>query len=80
MELDTKDRMFLNRLIKRKKYFLTFSILSTMMGIGMLIYHFVSKDSNSLRLVLVVFILLSGRANLRQYKISVLLDKIKLLD
>jgi hypothetical protein len=77
MELDAKDTQFVSRLIKRKNFFLAFSISSTMMGLGLLIYHLISKDLNGPRFVLIVFILLSGRSNLRQYRISQLLTKIK---
>ncbi|MEO5356553.1 MAG: hypothetical protein H7844_04560 [Nitrospirae bacterium YQR-1] len=77
MSLDVKDTQCINRLIKRKKYFLVFSISSTVMGLGLLSYHLISKDLNGPRFVLIIFILLLGRSNLRQYRISQLLDKIK---
>ncbi|MBF0518977.1 MAG: hypothetical protein HQK92_04560 [Nitrospirae bacterium] len=77
MELDDKDTKFINRLIRRKIYFLIFSISSTLMGIALLVYHLINKDFNGPRFVLIVFILLSGRQNLRQYRISQLLTKVK---
>ncbi|MBF0463598.1 MAG: hypothetical protein HQK88_04475 [Nitrospirae bacterium] len=77
MELDDKDTKFINRLIRRKIYFLIFSISSTLIGIALLIYHIINKDFNGPRFVLIVFILLSGRQNLRQYRISQLLTKVK---
>jgi hypothetical protein len=46
-------------------------------GVGVLVYHLIIKDLDGVRFVLVVFILLAGRANLRQYKITLLLSKIE---
>ncbi|KJU86606.1 membrane protein [Candidatus Magnetobacterium bavaricum] len=80
MELDTGDRVFLERLIRRKRYFLVFSILSTVMGIGMLLYHLAGRDLNGVRFVLIVFILLLGRSNLRQYRVSAMLERLRLID
>ncbi|MEO5359000.1 MAG: hypothetical protein H7843_00985 [Nitrospirota bacterium] len=77
MDLDDKDIRFYNRLLKRKKYFFLFSILSSVTGVVFLVYHLIARDLDGARFVLAVFILLAGRSNLRQYKISLLLSKIK---
>ncbi|WP_420265585.1 hypothetical protein [Candidatus Magnetominusculus dajiuhuensis] len=77
MELDDKDMKFFNRLLRRKNYFFLFSILSSIMGVAVLVYHLIARDLDASKFVLVVFILLAGKANLRQYKISLLLSRIK---
>ncbi|MBF0567395.1 MAG: hypothetical protein HQK95_00865 [Nitrospirae bacterium] len=77
MELDDKDMKFFNRLLGRKNYFFLFSILSSIMGVAVLLYHLIARDLDASKAVLVVFILLAGKANLRQYKISLLLSRIK---
>ncbi|QWR78274.1 hypothetical protein [Candidatus Magnetomonas plexicatena] len=77
MELNDKETKFINRLIRRKIYFLIFSVSSSLMGVSLLIYHLINKNLNGPTFVLVVFILLSGRQNLRQYRISQLLAKVK---
>jgi len=76
MNLNNKDILLMQRLIKRRKYFLAFSILGTLMGIVVLLYHIAKGDLDGTRFVLVVFILLAGRANLRQYRVSLLLEKL----
>jgi hypothetical protein len=77
MALDKKDIRLMERLIRRRKYFLVFSIIGSMMGVGVLIYHIAKGDLDGVKFVLVVFILLAGRANLRQYRVSLLLEKLQ---
>ncbi len=51
--------------------------MSSVIGVVFLVYHLIARDLDGARFALAVFILLSGRSNLRQYKISLLLYKIK---
>lgn len=79
MELSDKDKSLLNRISMQKNLYLTFSIVSVAIAGMLLIYYgLIIRDINSLRFIIVILILLAGRAHLRQYRSAVILHKLKL--
>lgn len=77
MQLTGKERLFMERTARRKNLFLAFSILSTAVAAFLLLYHgLVTKDLNALRFVIVLLLLLAGRAHLRQYRSAIILNKL----
>lgn len=79
MELNNKEKLFLVRVTKRKNLYLTFSILSVIIAVFLLVYYgLIKEDINALRFVIIILILLAGKAHLRQYRSAVILHKLKL--
>lgn len=79
MELNNKEKLFLVRVTKRKNLYLTFSILSVIVAVFLLVYYgLIKEDINALRFVIIILILLAGKAHLRQYRSAVILHKLKL--
>ncbi|TNF56093.1 hypothetical protein EP227_01305 [bacterium] len=74
-----KEKLLLSRISKQKNLYLTFSIVSVIIALVLLAYYgLILKNMNSLRFVIVILVLLGGRAHLRQYRSAVLLHKVKL--
>lgn len=79
MELTDKEKLFLVRVARRKNMYLIVSLLSVIIAVFLLVYHGLIKgDINALRFVIIILILLAGRAHLRQYRSAVILHKLKL--
>lgn len=77
MQLTGKERLFMERTARRKNLFLAFSLLSTAVAAFLLLYHgLVAKDLNALRFVIILLLLLAGRAHLRQYRSAIILNKL----
>lgn len=77
--LTERERLFVDRVIKRKNLSLVFSLLSVIIAAIFLIYHLlILHDLNALRFVIVVLLLLSGRSHLRQYRSAVIFNKLKI--
>jgi hypothetical protein len=78
MELTEKEKSFLVRTAKRKKLFLTSSVLSVLVAAAFVVYHgLIVGDLNAMRFVIVILLLLSGRSHLRQYKSALIFSKLK---
>lgn len=78
-ELTDKERLFMDRVIRRKKLSLVFSVLSVMIAAFFLVYHgLIMHDLNALRFVIVLLLLLSGRSHLKQYRSAVVFSKLKI--
>lgn len=78
MELTAKEKNLLNRISRQKNLYLTFSIVNVAVAVLLVVYYgLVTQDISSIRIVLVILILLAGRAHLRQYRSAVLLGKLK---
>lgn len=79
MELTAKEKNLLNRISRQKNLYLTFSIVNVAVAVLLVVYYgLVTQDISSIRIVLVILILLAGRAHLRQYRSAVLLGKLKI--
>ncbi len=79
MELNDSEKKFVDRIAGQKKLYLIFSIVSVVIAVLLIVYYsFLTKDTNSLRFVIVLLILLSGRAHMRQYRSALIIDKLKL--
>lgn len=79
MELTAKEKNLLNRISRQKNLYLTFSIVNVAVAVSLVVYYgLVTQDISSIRIVLVILILLAGRAHLRQYRSAVLLGKLKI--
>lgn len=77
MQLTGKERLFMERTARRKNLFLAFSLLSTAAAAFLLLYHgLVAKDLDALRFVIIILLLLVGRAHLRQYRSAIILNKL----
>lgn len=77
--LSNKEKLLLYRISKQKNLYLTFSIVSVIVALLLLAYYgLIMKNMNSMRFVIVILVLLGGRAHLRQYRSAVLLHKVKL--
>jgi hypothetical protein len=77
--LSNKEKLLLSRISKQKNLYLTFSIVSVIVALLLLVYYgLVMKNMNGLRFVIVILVLLGGRAHLRQYRSAVILHKVKL--
>ncbi len=78
MELSDKEKSLLDRIARQKNLYLAFSIISVFIAVVLLVYYgFVIKNINSMKFVLIILILLAGRAHLRQYRSAVILHKLK---
>jgi uncharacterized membrane protein len=78
LELTEKEKSFLVRTAKRKKLFLTSSVLSVLVAVVFVVYHgLIVGDLNAMRFVIVILLLLSGRSHLRQYKSALIFNKLK---
>ncbi|RJQ43559.1 MAG: hypothetical protein C4538_11865 [Nitrospiraceae bacterium] len=79
MELSEKERSLLCHIAGRKNLYLIFSIVSVVVAVSLLIYNgIIAKDLSPLRFVIVILILLTARAHLRQYRSALILHKLKL--
>ncbi len=79
MELTAKEKNLLNRISRQKNLYLIFSIVNVAVAVLLVVYYgLVTQDISSIRIVLVILILLAGRAHLRQYRSAVLLGKLKI--
>lgn len=79
MEITDKEKKFLIRIARWKNLYLTFSILSVIIAVFLLVYHvLIVANMNGLRFAVVILILLAGRAHLRQYRSASILHKLKL--
>lgn len=79
MEFSDKEKSFLTTVSRRKNLYLTFSIASVVVAMILLVYYgLIMKNISGIRLVIVILILLAGKAHLRQYRSAVLLHKVKL--
>ena len=77
-ELTDKERLFMNRIIKRKNLSLASSLLSIIIAAVFLIYHgLIVHDLNGIRSIIVLLLLLSGRLHLKQYRGAILVAKMK---
>jgi hypothetical protein len=80
MEFSDKEKSFLTTVARRKNLYLVFSIVSVLVAVFLLIYHgLIMRDINSLRFLLIILILLAGKAQLRQYRSAVIIGKLKIL-
>jgi hypothetical protein len=78
MELTDKERSLLDRIARQKKLYLAFSIMSVVIAVLLLVYYgLLIKNINSMNFVVIILVLLGGRAHLRQYRSAVLLHKLK---
>ncbi len=82
MELTNREKLFLVRVAKRKNLYLIFSILSVIIAVFLLIFHgLIMRDINALRFIIIILLLLAGRAHLRQYRSAIIFHKLRpLLD
>jgi hypothetical protein len=79
MELTNKEKLLLDRIAGQKNLYLTFSIINVVIAVFLLIYYgLVTKNFHSIQFVLIILILLAGRAHLRQYRSALLLHKLKI--
>ena len=77
MELSNKEKLFLDRLAKRRNLYLLFSLLSAGIAAFLLVYHgLIQQDLNGLRFVIILLLSLAGRAHLRQYRSAVIFHKL----
>ena len=80
MQLTDPEKSFLDRIIRRKKLFLKFSLVGVVVSVAYFIYHAViAQDLTVLRSVVVILLLLSARSHLRQYRSAVIMDKLRAL-
>jgi len=78
MELNNKEQFFLDRVVRRKNLYLVFSLSSGVIAAFLLVYHgLIMHDLNVERFVIILLLLLTGRAHLRQYRSAVILHKLK---
>ncbi len=79
MELTNSEKKLVDRIAGQKQLYLTFSIISVVIAVLLLVYYgLIAKDFNSLRFVIVLLVLLSGRAHMRQYRSALIIHKLKL--
>ena len=78
MELTEKEKRLLNRISRQKNMYLTFSIVNVAVAVLLVVYYgLVTQNFSAIRIVLIILILLAGRAHLRQYRSALLLSKLK---
>jgi hypothetical protein len=82
MDIDEKlsqhEKKFLSRVARRGNLFLLSSIATVLVAVTILVYHgLIMKDMNSLRFVIILLLLLSGRSYLRLYKSATIFRKLK---
>ena len=79
MNLGDRELNFIKRVAGRKKLYLFFSISSVVIALLLIGYYGIfEKSVDSARFVIVILILLSGRAHLRQYRCAAILEKLML--
>jgi hypothetical protein len=79
MEFTDKEKLFLSRVAKQKNLYLTFCIASVIIAVFLLIYYgLIMRDITGTRFVIIILLLLAGRAHLRQYRSALILHKVKL--
>ena len=77
MELSNKERLFLDRVARRRNLYLMFSLFSVVIAVFLLVYHgLIRQDLNGLRFVIIVLLSLAGQAHLRQYRSAVIFHKL----
>lgn len=81
MSMTDSELLFAKRAIRRKKRFLLLSIISVIVGLGLALYYawqFATQPgfAPGIHFVLVLFILLMARQNLRQYYYAKILEKL----
>ena len=72
---------FAKRAIRRRQLYLTLSIISVILGVGLGVFftwQAVTQTGtpSSIHFVVVILILLAGRQNLRQYRYAIILEKL----
>ncbi len=72
---------FAMRAIRRKQLYLTLSIISVILGVGLGVYYIwqavtQTGTPSSIHFVVVILILLAGRQNLRQFRFAKILEKL----
>lgn len=77
------DIDFAKRAIRRKQLYLTLSIISVILGVGLGLYYIwqavtQTGTPSSIHFVVVILILLAGRQNLRQFRYAKILEKLLL--
>lgn len=78
MELSDKEQLFLARVARWKNLYLIFSILSVIIAAFLFVYHgLFMKDISVLRFIIIILLLLAGRAHLRQYRSAIIFHKLK---
>jgi uncharacterized membrane protein len=78
MELTDKEKSLLDRIARQKNLYLAFSFISVVIAVILLVYYgLLIKNINGLNFVVIILVLLAGRAHLRQYRSAVLLHKLK---
>jgi hypothetical protein len=78
IKLTDSEKAFLERMAKRKKLWLVFSVVSVAVAIAFFVYHaLIVKDFNMLRFVVLLLLLLTGRSHLRQYRSAVIFSKLR---
>jgi uncharacterized membrane protein len=78
MELTDKEKSSLDRIARQKNLYLAFSFISVVIAVILLVYYgLLIKNINGLNFVVIILVLLAGRAHLRQYRSAVLLHKLK---
>jgi hypothetical protein len=79
MELSEKEKNLLDRIAQQKNLYLTFSIVNVAVAVLLVVYYgLITNSFSSIKFVLIILILLGGRAHLRQYRSAVLLGKLKI--
>ncbi len=78
MELNSSEKKLVNRIARQKQLYLTVSIINVVIAVVLLVYYgLIATDSNSLRFVIVILILLSGKTHMRQYRSALIIFKLK---
>jgi hypothetical protein len=78
MKLTDKEKTLLDRIARQKNLYLALSLMSVVIAVVLLMYHvLLIKNINTINFVVIILVLLAGRAHLRQYRSAVLLHKLK---
>jgi hypothetical protein len=79
MELTDKEKSLLDRIARQKNLYLAFSFISVVIAVLLLVYYgLLKKDIDTINFVVIILVLLAGRAHLRQYRSAVILHKLKI--
>lgn len=73
--LTEREEAFRKRILGRRRLFLTFSILGSLIGLGVLAHALLTDTLTAQRGVLVILVLLLSRSHLRQYRSATILWK-----
>ncbi|MDA8388836.1 MAG: hypothetical protein M0Z58_09275 [Nitrospiraceae bacterium] len=78
--LTEKEKAFLLRVARRGNLWLLFSILSVTAAVFVVVYHgVIRKDFTPMVFLVMLLLLLSGRAQMRIWKCARIFDKVKSL-